>query len=308
MAIRFLLGFAILSVVAESSTWTRAAAPEAAVVPLTNRPKVPGVLRLHLRERQSEAADRGRVRVVERTVDWNVAETAVIVCDMWDDHRCQIAAQRVGVLARKMNPILTAARDRGLMIIHAPSETMDVYSATPYRLRMQQAKVVTPPVPIQRCARDPVRDVGLLPVDPQLDCDDPVFPPAGRKHTRQNAAIDIIGFDGISDRGDEIYNFCEQEGIKNIALVGVHTNWCILARTFGVRQMVKLGRNVVVVRDMTDALYDPREPPHVSHARGTELVVEHIERNWCPSVVSNDLIQVVLGSDGPFEEASTTTR
>jgi len=290
----------LIMLISAMPRYSAAADPPAAAI--ANRPKVPGVLRLHLRDRAADPAAPGGVKVNERTVDWNVAETAIIVCDMWDDHRCQIAAQRVGVLARKMNPVLTAARDRGVMIIHAPSETMDVYANTSYRARMMQARFVQPPVPIERCGRDPITDKDLLPVDPQLDCDDPVFPPQGRKHTRQNAALDIIGFDGVSDNGAEIYNFCEQVGIKNIVLLGVHTNWCILARPFGVRQMVKLGRNVVVCRDLTDALYDPREPPYVSHARGTELVVEHIERHWCPSVTSHDLINVVPGSDGPFEK------
>src|SRR5262249_6115689 len=40
--------------------------------------------------------------------------------------------------------------DRGVMIIHAPSETMNMYAGTPYRLRMQQAKPAEPPVPIER--------------------------------------------------------------------------------------------------------------------------------------------------------------
>lgn len=57
--------------------------------------------------------------------------------------------------------------------------------------------------------------------------------------------------------------------------------------------------NVVLIRDMTDAMYDPRQPPYVSHARGTELVVEHIERYWCPSIESRDLTRVLEGSDGP---------
>jgi len=38
----------------------------------------------------------------------------------------------------------------------------------------------------------------------------------------------------------------------------------------------------------TSALYDPRDRPFVSHARGTELVVEHIEQHWCPSVLAAD--------------------
>ena len=79
-------------------------------------------------------------------------------------------------------------------------------------------------------------------------------------------------------------------------MMGVHTNMCVLGRSFGIRQMTKLGMNVVLVRDLTDAMYDPRDAPHVSHERGTELVIEHIERYWCPSIVSSDLTAVAPGS------------
>jgi nicotinamidase-related amidase len=267
---------------------------------IANRPKVPGKLRLNLRERREEPKGSGQFKVIERAVDWDVAETAIIVCDMWDDHHCKIAAQRVGVMAPRMNQVLTAARDRGVMIIFAPSETMNIYAGTLYRKRMEQAKPATPPVPIaRRCDRDPAGEPPTLPEDTNLDCDDCELGPVVRRHTRQHAGLDIIGFDGISDNGQEIYNFFTQEGIKNIVLMGVHTNYCILARPFGIRQMVRLGKNVVLARDLTDALYDPRQPPHVSHARGTEIVVEHIETYLCPSILSADLTRVVPGSDGP---------
>lgn len=269
---------------------------------LANRPKVPGKLRLHLRERREEPASSGTLKVIERTTEWDVAQTTIIVCDMWDDHHCKIAAQRVGAMVPRMNQVLTAARDRGVMILFAPSETMNIYAGTPYRARMEQARPATPPVAIdRRCDRDPTSEPRTLPVDTRLDCDDAQPGPAVRRHSRQHPGLDIIGFDGISDSGQEIYNFCEQEGIKNIVLMGVHTNYCILARPFGIRQMKRLGKNVVLARDLTDALYDPREPPHVSHARGTEIVVEHIERYLCPSILSVDLTRVVPGSDGPVD-------
>ena len=269
--------------------------------PIENRRKVPGKLRLNVRERREEPKGSGKFKVVERTVDWDVAETAIIVCDMWDDHHCKIAAQRVGVMAPRMNQVLTAARDRGVMIIFAPSETMNIYAGSTYRKRMELAKPYIPPAPIgKRCDRDPAGEPKTLPEDTKLDCDDCELGPVVRRHTRQHPGLDINGFDGISDNGQEIYNFCAQEGIKNIVLMGVHTNYCILARPFGIRQQLKLGKNVVLARDLTDALYDPREPPFVSHARGTEIVVEHIETYLCPSVLSVDLTRVVPGSDGPF--------
>src|SRR5262249_34722897 len=117
---------------------------------IPNRPKVPGKLRLKLQERRETAPKSGEFKVVEKMVDWNVAETAIIVCDMWDDHHCRSAAHRVGIMAPKMNAVLTAARDHGVQIIHAPSETMYIYADYPQRKRMQQAKVAKPPVPIAR--------------------------------------------------------------------------------------------------------------------------------------------------------------
>jgi hypothetical protein len=114
--------------------------------------------------------------------------------------------------------------------------------------------------------------------------------------TREHPAIDIVGFDGVSDSGQEVYNFCKQEGIDKIVLMGVHTNICILNRGFGTRQMTRLGFDVVLARDLTDAMYDPRTRPFVSHARGTELVVEHIETMWAPSILSDDLTRVVPGT------------
>ena len=37
-----------------------------------------------------------------------------------------------------------------------------------------------------------------------------------------------------------------------------HENMCVLNRPFGIRQMVYQGQNVVLMRDLTDTMYDPR--------------------------------------------------
>lgn len=289
------LSFALLLLLLCTSGPARAA--EDATPLLPNRPSVPGVLRLTFRQRSETAPKSGVFKVAERTVDWNVSETAIIICDMWDDHWCKSCAQRVGVMVPKMNGVITAARNHGVMIIHAPSNTMDRYADTEYRKRMQQAKPAKTPVPIlKRCTRDESKEPPL-PIDMTKDCDDAIPGHEGNVHSREHAGLDIIGFDGISDDGQEIFNFCQQEGIRNIAIMGVHANYCILARPFGVRQMTRLGKNVVLVRDLTDAMYDPRQPPFVSHTRGTELVIEHIEKYWCPSILSEDLTRVVEGSD-----------
>jgi hypothetical protein len=158
---------------------------------------------------------------------------------------------------------------------------------------MMRAPMITPPVPIlSSCPLDRARE-GDLPIDDVTQpCDDQAVGPAVRRYNRENAALEITGYDGISDSGHEIYNFCVQEGIRNIVLMGVHTNMCVLGRSFGIRQQVRLGMNVVLARDLTDAMYDPRQKPFVSHQHGTELVIEHIERFWCPSILGDDLTRV----------------
>jgi nicotinamidase-related amidase len=267
---------------------------------LPNRPKVPGTITLRARGRSDKPP--GSVRVSERTLRWEVAQTAIIICDMWDTHTCSLSAQRVAAMAPRMNQVVSAARSLGVMIIHAPSDTMKFYEGTPQRLRMQRAPTASSSKPVlASCPRNPAEERNFPIDDSAGGCDDPIVKDwiGPYPWTREHPALDVLGFDGVSDNGQEIYNFCKQEGIANVALMGVHTNICILNRSFGIRQMTQLGFQVVLVRDLTDSMYDPRTRPFVSHARGTELVIEHIESKWCPSVMSDDLTRIVAGTDSP---------
>ncbi|PYT32574.1 MAG: hypothetical protein DMG57_01315 [Acidobacteria bacterium] len=268
--------------------------------PLPNRPKVPGTMALRARSRSENLS--GNVRISERVLRWEVAQTAIIICDMWDTHTCKLSAQRVAAMAPRMNQVISASRSLSVMIVHAPSDTMKYYEGTPQRLRMHRAPMASSPSPIlTRCPRDPEEERNFPIDDSAGGCDDPILRDWTGPYpwTREHPALDVVGFDGISDSGQEIYNFCKQEGIVNVALMGVHTNICILNRSFGIRQMTRLGFHVVLVRDLTDTMYDPRTRPFVSHTRGTELVIEHIESKWCQSIMSDDLTRVIVATDNP---------
>jgi len=260
------------------------------------QPRVPGALRLRVRERRETAPMSRQVEVVEREVNWQVSETAIIVCDMWEDHPCKMAAHRIDVMAPEMNRVISAARSAGVQIIHAPGCGIGYYEETPFRWRVKVAPAVEPPVGIESwCYLDTTREAEYpIPYSSHVRelCDDVVYAGDGPTSRRQHPAIKIVGYDGVSDSGVEIYNFLEQLGVKNVVLMGVHTQLCVLGRSFGIRQMVRLGKRVVLCRDLTDAMYDPRTPPHVSHQRGTELAIEHVEKYWCPSIASADLMSV----------------
>ncbi len=222
---------------------------------------------------------------VEAHFDTNIApaNTAVIVTDMWDQHWCKGATHRVGLIAQKMEPLLERARSNGILIIHAPSETMDFYAQAPGRLLAQNAPAATPPAPLA------IADAPLPIDDSDEGCDTPGDKPH-KAWSRQNQALTIAPGDVISDSGAEIYNVLQQHHIDTILYMGVHANMCILNRPFGVRQMSKWGMRCILVRDLTDAMYNPASRPFVSHAAGTELVIEHIEKYWAPTVTSDALL------------------
>ena len=88
-----------------------------------------------------------------------------------------------------------------------------------------------------------------------------------------------------------------EKGIHTLFLMGVHANMCILNRGFAIRQMTRWGIRCVLVRDLTDAMYNPKKAPFVSHERGTELVVQHIEKYWGPSILSRDIKEDKAGGE-----------
>jgi nicotinamidase-related amidase len=203
---------------------------------------------------------------------------------MWDDHWCKAAAGRCAALAKKMEPVLKAARARGVTIIHAPSDCMEYYKDTPQRKRMQRLAKLTPPKP--REVYEPP-----LPIDDSDGgCDDAKPDKEHRAWSRENSALTIATNDFISDDGREVYSLLRKRGIKTLLICGVHTNMCVLGRSFAIRQMTRWGVPCILIRDLTDAMYNPKKRPFVSHAEGTELVIEHIEKYWCPSILSKDLL------------------
>ena len=250
----------------------------------------------------------GKFRIVESKERWKPRETAVIVCDMWDLHHCKNAVVRANELAPRMNALLKAARDRGSLIIHAPSSCMPFYKDHPARKRAQSApESGNIPEGIEQWLTwiDKQEEQAGYPIDHSDggEDDDPKehaeWAEKLRKMglnprapwTRQMDLLEIDGGkDAITDSGRENWNLLEQRGIRNVILVGVHTNMCVLGRPFGLRQMARNGKNVVLVRDLTDAMYNPAMPPRVSHFEGTDLIVNHVEKYVCPTVTSDQIL------------------
>ncbi len=210
-------------------------------------------------------------------------QTAILICDMWDKHWSHGATMRVNAIAPRMNHVIDVARAKGVLIIHAPSDTLDFYTETPARQRARAVPPIAPPPP--KAMPDPP-----LPIDDSDEGSDTGEPTPYKAWHRQHPALSIDqAVDYISDDGREVYSLIRTQGIAQVLIMGVHTNMCVLNRSFGIKPMVRWGVNIALVRDLTDTMYNPAMPPYVSHDEGTRLVVAYIEKFWCPSVLSQDI-------------------
>jgi type 1 glutamine amidotransferase/nicotinamidase-related amidase len=240
------------------------------------------------RSRTETAPKSGRYHMNFDTTKWDAKKTAVVICDMWDKHWCPDATSRVGEMAPRMNDVVASLRKKGALIIHCPSDTMDFYKDTPQRKRAMEAPKVETKIPLERWRKlDPSKEAPLPIDDSDGGCET-----AGKSFkawSRQHEALKIEADDAITDSA-EAFHLMKQRGIENVLVMGVHTNMCVLGRPFSIRQLVLQNLNVVLVRDLTDTMYNPAKAPFVSHFTGTDLVVEHIEKFWCGSCLSSDLV------------------
>ena len=238
---------------------------------------------------------------------WLPSRTAIIVCDMWDLHHCKNAVTREGEMAPRMNEVLEKARAQGVLIIHAPSSCMKPYEGTPARERAKSApQAARVPDKIgEWCKQIPSEELAVYPLD-QSDGgedDDAAEHAAWAKELEGKGLnpkapwtkqIDVLRIDqnkdAISDSGTEIWNLLDSCRIDNVILMGVHLNMCVSGRPFGLRQLAKNGKHVVLMRDLTDTMYNPARWPFVSHGRGTELFTQHVERLICPTITSDQVI------------------
>jgi nicotinamidase-related amidase len=186
-----------------------------------------------------------------------------------------------------MNKVLTAARGKGVKIVHAPSECMEYYKDYPGRkeaLKHKDKKVAE----LANGGLLPSEENAVWPVDQSDGGCESEGSTSHRAWRKQIEALTIADEDLISDSGAEIGAFFKKKGIKNVILMGVHTNMCVIGRSFGLRAMKRMGMNVVLMRDMTDLMYNHEKSPYVNHFSGLDLMVEYIETYVCPSIVSSD--------------------
>ncbi|MDR2641263.1 MAG: isochorismatase family protein [Planctomycetaceae bacterium] len=257
---------------------------------------------VQLRERNKE----GEIKNI--TENWNFKETAIIVCDMWAFHPCVHATARLEDLAKEMNNVFDKAREKGILIVFAPSshDIDKYYSDLPARktsAKYRHGFGNPRHWDFWVHGRGGENEHSHLAFHGEKNAKWPLpggdpncFESRGKKPDFRQTEIlkikdnDILTDDFVEMIGNDEYKEClfKERGIKNVILMGVHTDMCVIGRPFGCRAMKMAGYNTVLCRDLTDSAWNcaSRIKGAIDHFRGLDKVIEYIETYICPTITS----------------------
>ena len=97
-----------------------------------------------------DAAGRQQWRETVQTSSIDPTTTALLLCDVWNDHTSRGAVERLEAMIPAMADVVTALRAQGVTVVHCPSDCMDFYAKSPARRRVLETPSVEPPPEIER--------------------------------------------------------------------------------------------------------------------------------------------------------------
>lgn len=240
----------------------------------------------------------GKPMITPATID--PAHTGIVLVDLWNEHHCLTARQRIGALIPRINRALEAARGLGMQVIWAPTDVAEMYVGAPQREAAAALPVHPLPPPLKIEMPDP-RGGGCM-CGPGIICGNH-WGWDGMNPDLMIDARDLIVGSGSHDadrRSERLYAICKERGLEQLIYMGVHENMCVLNKSVGMRPMAASGIKVILARDMTDALteYDPERG--YTPDDGTAEVAAHYEKYFCPTIeMACELRKAGLWPDAP---------
>jgi len=221
-------------------------------------------------------------------------KTALIICDMWDVYRGEDQSTRSHFLAKKINSVVNIARKRGIKIIHAPCETMNFYKK--WKQHESLLKIPSISLPVIKSKENTIPEPPLKNYNKCLEkyymCDRYPLITCDHSFSSQNKLISITDEDLISDNMQNVYNFLQHKKIEKVFIVGQHFNRCVFNRPIGIKMMVNYGINLVVIRDLVVIWPDYKLSPYLGYDEQYQLFLKWIEKYWCPTIDSIDLVEI----------------
>ena len=165
-----------------------------------------------------------------------IEETALVLVDVWNVHFIESWIERAAQITTEcIVPLLDAARQVGLTIVHAPSPPV----AEQYP-QLQRHKPPEPSVP----SAWPPADFRSREDDYAIYRGPRSQPPGIGVHWDKLASqlsisptIDVKPEEFVIATGQQLHELLEGRRILHLLFAGFATNWCVLGRDYGIRSM-----------------------------------------------------------------------
>jgi len=218
-----------------------------------------------------------------------VAETALILVDLWNVHFIESWIERAKQVTEDyVVPVIKAARETGMTIVHAPSPTV----AAQY----PQLKRHKPPQPSTPSSWPPSEFRGRQ--GEYAVYRGPRSQPPGigvhwdrlASQLSMSPAIDVQEDEYVIATGQQLHELCEDKNILHLIFAGFATNWCVLGRDYGIRSMSRYGYNIILLRDATTGV---EFPDTYDNLFTTEIAIREVEQQYGFSASNTDFFDAV---------------
>lgn len=208
-----------------------------------------------------------------------VDQTALVLVDLWSDHFIESWLERATqVLKDSVLPAIEAAREAGITVVHAPSPSVAAH--------FEQAGCHEPP--------EPAKESNWPPPDfknrkgEYFDYRGPrdQYPGIPKIDYRMSDLVDVREDDIVLATGQQLHDVLESRKILHLLYAGFATNWCVINRDYGVKDMRGRGYNVMLLRDATTGV---EFPDTVDRLFATELAIREVEQKYGFSASNDDL-------------------
>ena len=231
-------------------------------------------LRLRVRYFQDSATEGMPCReenFIRREIDMDlpVAQTALVLVDVWNAHFIESWLERAAQVTREaVAPVLLKARDIGMTVVHAPSPKVAEQFAQLERHR--------PPEPLHAPAWPPPefrRREGVYAAYRGPRSQPPGIPDIA--DLGMSPAIEVLDEDFVIATGDQLQELLAQRRILHLLYVGFATNWCIRNRDYGMPAMARRSYNTILLRDATMGV---EYPDTLETCLATEIAIRECEQ------------------------------
>lgn len=222
---------------------------------------------------------------VERRLPLPVAQTALVLVDIWSTHYIDTwLARAQDVTREKVVPLLEAARQMGMTVIHGPS---------PFIAKRYKEEPKAPSAPPTGPDWPPRAFRGIYRSGEYAAFGRDQEPRLPGVYKRYETELDIspltkpIDGEPVIFTGDEMHALLAERRILHLIYAGFAANWCLIGRDYGMVAMNQRGYNLILIRDATTGIefHDT-----VATLTATEMTVREIETKQAWSATTDAFV------------------